>query len=133
MWTLKNIILITDVQHGWRRNSLQTDVVAIETETHKCLRVEVVTNDDDNISQRHEAIGTQRLYGHFANVFDGDGLEIEVHAHDAAAAMNNIIKKVSPDTKTRMIHSMYQKVQRRPSNGLLVALGTNLVKHGTQN
>lgn len=94
----ESIGIVTDARHGWRRNSRQTDVVAIGVETHKVLRVEVVTKDDDSVSQRHELLGTQRLYNYFEAAQDGDGVKIKVHAHDRNASVNKYIKKNHKDT-----------------------------------
>ena len=96
-----SIAMMSDARHGFRRNSRQTDVVAIGAETHKVIRVEVVTKDDDEISQRHEAVGTEKLYDYFESVLDGAGVHIKVHAHDRNVSVNKIIKKRSPDTQNQ--------------------------------
>ena len=94
----QHVSMITDARHGWRRNSRQTDVVAIGVETHKVLRLEVVTKVEEVISQRHELTGTRRLYEYFDSVFDGVGVGMKVHAHDRNASINNFVKREYPET-----------------------------------
>jgi hypothetical protein len=92
------ITIQTDARHGWRKNSKQTDVVAIGDNTHKVLNVEIVTREDDRCSQRHELIGTKRLYEYFDTCMDGAGVHVKMHVHDAAASVNAWLRKDQPNT-----------------------------------
>ena len=56
------ISIITDARHGWRKNSKQTDVPCIGHSTHKFLCDQIITKQDDPVFQRHEGIGTDRIY-----------------------------------------------------------------------
>jgi hypothetical protein len=61
------IRIMSDARHACRKNSYHTDVIAIGQRTHKVVSVEHVTKDDDVCTQRHEFIGTERLYANFNN------------------------------------------------------------------
>ena len=54
-----SVFLICDT---WRRNAKDTSVVCIGEITHKVLDHEHITKADDTVSQRHEKLGTQRVY-----------------------------------------------------------------------
>lgn len=57
--------IMTDARHACRKNSRHTDVVAIGQVTRKVVNVQHITKKDDKSTQRHEAIGTVRLYEDF--------------------------------------------------------------------
>ena len=59
---LDGIDIITHARHGWRKNSKDTSVVTIGEKTHKVLDCVQVTKADDPVAQRHELIGTKRIY-----------------------------------------------------------------------
>ena len=51
---------MTDARHGWRKNSKDTSVVALEEQTHKVMDCVHVTKTRDPVTQRHERIGTEK-------------------------------------------------------------------------
>ena len=57
------IEIITDVRHGWKKNEKDSSIVASGEKTHKVLQCINVTKRDDPVSQRHEKVGTEKLYG----------------------------------------------------------------------
>ncbi|CAG2211866.1 unnamed protein product [Mytilus edulis] len=59
---LTSIDIMTDARHGWRKNAKDSSVVAIGEKMHKVLKCEHITKADDFVSQRHEKLGTQRIY-----------------------------------------------------------------------
>jgi hypothetical protein len=59
---LETIDIMTDARHGWHNKAKDTSVVAIRENTHKVLKCEHVTKTDDLVTQRHEKIGTERIY-----------------------------------------------------------------------
>ena len=56
---------ITDARHSARKNSKFTDVVCIGYTSHKVEDHVVVSREDDSCPQRHELIGTKKLYENF--------------------------------------------------------------------
>lgn len=76
--TPEGIDILTDARHGWRKNSRQTDVVCLGGITKKVIRLETVTRADDSIAQRHEMIGTLRVYKHLKD----HQVRIRRHCHD---------------------------------------------------
>ena len=84
----------TDARHGWRKNSKDTSVVALGKETHKVIGHEHITKEDDSVSQRHELLGTKRLYDHF----EKEGVGIRVHAHDRNQSINKFIRETTTAT-----------------------------------
>jgi hypothetical protein len=65
------ISILTDARHGGRRNAKDTNVVFIGHETHKVLKEQHVTKEDDECTQRHELLGIKKLYSYIpmAEVF----------------------------------------------------------------
>ena len=57
---LDGINIMTDARHGWRKNSKDTSVVALEEQTHKVMDCVHVTKTRDPVTQRHERIGTEK-------------------------------------------------------------------------
>ena len=78
------IHILTDARHGWRKNARQTDVVCMGGKHHKVIALETVTSKDDPVAQRHEKIGTIRLYDQLESL----ELCIETHCHDNNASIN---------------------------------------------
>lgn len=58
--TLGTISIMSDARHGWRKNAIDTSVVAIGEKSHKVLSCQHVTKSDDVISQRHGKLGTEK-------------------------------------------------------------------------
>ena len=94
------IAILTDARHGCRRNAKDTNVVCIGNQTHKVLREEHVTREDDAITQRHELLGTRRLYDYFDSDISSIGgpVRINIHAHDRNASLNKFIREERPKT-----------------------------------
>ena len=78
------IDIATDAQHGCRKNTKDTSVVALGEKTHHVVAIEHVTKVDDFITQRHERLGTERIYTRM----EENGAYVNVHAHDANGAVN---------------------------------------------
>ena len=69
------IDILTDARHGWRNNAKDTTVVAIGDLTHKVIANEHVTRSDDPVAQRHELLGSKRIYDSFRNKDISIGLQ----------------------------------------------------------
>ena len=59
---MDGINILTYAWHGTRRNSKYTDVVCIGAESHKVLRIETITRADEPCAQKHELLGTNKIY-----------------------------------------------------------------------
>jgi hypothetical protein len=90
------ISIVTDARHGWRKNSRQTDVVCVGHLTHRVISNQIITKDDDPAAQRHERLGTERIYHHLANHRDGP-VYVRIHAHDRNLAINKYVRESHPD------------------------------------
>ena len=88
------ISIMTDARHSCRKNSYHTDHLALGQLSHKIVDVQHITKDDDTCSQRHEALGFDRMY----QSFDGAGIKVQDHSHDRNATINNKIKTSRPET-----------------------------------
>ncbi|XP_070560549.1 uncharacterized protein [Ptychodera flava] len=88
------IDVMSDARHGTRRNTKHTDVVFLGDLSHKCIRKELVSKQDDSCSQRHEMVGVRRFY----NWADEKGVPILVHGHDNNASVNKFLREDRPDT-----------------------------------
>ncbi|CAG2196053.1 unnamed protein product [Mytilus edulis] len=75
---LTSIDIMTDARHGWRKNAKDSSVVAIGEKMHKVLKCEHITKADDFVSQRHEKLGTQRIYQYL----DDNDVKVGIHSHD---------------------------------------------------
>ena len=78
------IEVMTDARHGWRKNAKDTSVVAIGCRSHHVLQHIHVTKADDLCTQRHERIGTKKLYSYF----DDQDVSVAVHVHDRNMSIN---------------------------------------------
>lgn len=60
----KAISILTDAKHGCRRNAKDSSIVCTGNQTHKVIKEEQITKEEDVCTQRHEVIhvGTRRLY-----------------------------------------------------------------------
>lgn len=94
------ISILTDARHGFRKNSKDTNVVCIGNATHKVIRENHVTRTDDQCAQRHEILGTRRLYEFFDSNIPSIGgpITVRLHAHDRNASINKFIREERPDT-----------------------------------
>lgn len=83
------IDILTDARHGWRKNAKDTSVVAIGEKSHKVLSCQHVTKADDIVSQRHEKIGTERIY----NYLEEENVDVSVHCHDRNLSINKYVRE----------------------------------------
>ena len=86
------IDIVTDARHGTRKNSMHTDVVCLGARTHKVLRVETIRKLDCPSTQKHELIGTERIYSYFENLDDECKTSIRIHCHDRNTSVNKFIQ-----------------------------------------
>ena len=68
---MDGINILTDARHATRKNSKYTDVICLGANSHKVLHYETVTRGDDPCEQRHESLGTQRIYDHLQSQENG--------------------------------------------------------------
>ena len=78
--------ILTDARHGWRKNARQTDVVCLGNKNKKVVAYDVVTSVDDVCTQRHELLGTKRIY----EKLDQQGVVVSKHAHDNNAFISKL-------------------------------------------
>ena len=90
----QGINVMTDARHGWRKNAKDTSVVAIGESSHRVLQHVHITKDDDHCTQRHEALGTKKVYEYF----DSQNVSVAVHIHDRNMAINKLIRDSQPMT-----------------------------------
>ena len=95
---MDGINILTDARHATRKNSKYTDVICLGANSHKVLHYETVTRGDDPCAQRHESLGTQRIYDHLQSQENGS-VHIRVHCHDRNASVNKWIRDNRPDTE----------------------------------
>jgi hypothetical protein len=88
----KMIDIATDARHGWRKNAKDTSVVAIGDNSHKVLQCVHVTKEMDHVSQRHEKLGTEKIY----MFLETKDINVRIHAHDRNMAINKWVKTHSP-------------------------------------
>jgi hypothetical protein len=86
------INIMTDARHGWRRNAAQSDIVALGQIHHRVVGLEVVTRQDDPVSQTHEMKGVELLYRHF----DEKGVSVHIHGHDRNVSVNKFLSVNKP-------------------------------------
>ncbi|VDI76549.1 Hypothetical predicted protein [Mytilus galloprovincialis] len=96
----EGIDIVTDARHGTRKNSMYTDVVCLGARTHKVLRVETISKVDCTSAQKHELIGTERIYEYFKNLRDEYEVKIRVHCHDRNTSVNKFIRINGIDTES---------------------------------
>ena len=95
---LDGIDILTDARHATRKNSRYSDVVCIGAKSHKVLRAEIVSRDDDQHAQRHELVGTKRIYDYLDTADGGTGVHVRVHCHDRNTSVNKWIEDSRPAT-----------------------------------
>ena len=120
------ISILTDARHGWRKNSSQTDVVCIGQQSHRVLVDSIITKEDDSVAQRHERIGTERIYNMLQAHQDGP-IQVDMHAHDRNMSVNKYVKDHQEDTKNQNdVWHVVKALEKEISN---VAKGAKY-KHG---
>ena len=77
-----------------------TDVVCLGARTHKVLRVETVSKIDCPSSQKHELIGTERIYNYFKDLKNEFEVKIRVHCHDRNTSVNKFIRNSDMNTES---------------------------------
>ena len=85
----KGIYIVTVARHSTRRNSKYSDIVCIGYKSHKVLDHILVRREDDTCSQRHEMVGTKKLYENF----DSQNVSVRRHGHDRNASVNKFIRE----------------------------------------
>lgn len=85
------IDIVTYARYGTRKNSMYTDVVCLGARTHKVLRVETLSKADCPSTQKHELIGTERIYSYFEHLDDEHKVNIRLHCHDRNTSVNKFI------------------------------------------
>lgn len=83
------ISIMTDARHHCRRNSYHTDHVAIGLKTHKVVDIQHINGNDDNCSQRHEAVGFDRMY----ESLDLSNIKVAHHVHDRNMTINKRLRE----------------------------------------
>ena len=114
---LSGIDIMTDARHGWRKNAEDSSVVAIGDKMHKVLKCEHVTKADDKVSQRHEKLGTERIYQYLEQKY----IQVNVHTHDRNLGINKFVKdrentvnQNDPWHAIKKLKSAMQKVSAGP-------------------
>ena len=79
---------MTDARHGWRKISKDTTVVALGEKTHQVMDCEHITKAQDKVAQRHERLGTEKIYNNLA----AKDISIKIHSHDRNMAVNKFVK-----------------------------------------
>jgi hypothetical protein len=82
------ICIMTDARHACRKNSYHTDHVALGRHTRKVVDYQHINKLEDNVTQRHEAIGCSRMY----DAFEDNNIKVKEHAHDRNLSINRQIK-----------------------------------------
>ena len=74
-----------------RRNSKYTDVVCIGAESHKVLRIETITRADEPCAQKHELLGTKKIYDYLENQ-EGGSVSVRVLCHDRNMSVQSWVR-----------------------------------------
>ena len=88
------IDIITDARHGWRKNAYDTSVVAIGEKSNKVIDCQHVSKNDDPVTQRHEMIGTKRIYARLQESV----VSVRTHTHDRNMSVNKYVREEQPYT-----------------------------------
>jgi hypothetical protein len=86
--TWQGIDVASDARHGWRKNAKDTSVVVIGDQSHRVLQHIHITKADDHCTQRHEKLGTERMYEYF----EQKGVSVRTHAHDRNMSINKYVR-----------------------------------------
>ena len=84
----EGINVLTDARHGWRKNAKDSSIVVIGEKSHKVLRHEHVTKQDELSTQKHELLGTKRALEYF----DEKQVLVQGVAHDRNTSVNKLVK-----------------------------------------
>lgn len=69
-------------------------MVCIGYLTHKVLKDEIITKDDEPSAQHHETLGTNIIYEHLQS----ENVPIAAHAHDRNASVNKYSREEHPSS-----------------------------------
>ncbi|KAK3083302.1 hypothetical protein FSP39_018873 [Pinctada imbricata] len=83
---LGEVDIMTDARHGWRKNAKDSTIVALGDKTHKVISCQHITKSDDRVTQRHEKIGTKKIYE------DLQSNDVSVGVHDRNLSVNKFIR-----------------------------------------
>ncbi|VDI01872.1 Hypothetical predicted protein [Mytilus galloprovincialis] len=89
---LTSIDIMTDSRDGWRKNAKDSSVVAKEK---KCPT-------DDFVSQRHETLGTQRVYQYL----DDNDVKVGIHSFDRNISINTFVRLSSVVNQNDLWHGI---------------------------
>ena len=89
---------MTDARHGTRKNARQTDVICLGNSTQKVVAYHVVTSEDDPVAQRHELLGTKKIYQELTE----KGVSIRRHAHDNNASITKYVREIQTQTENQL-------------------------------
>lgn len=84
-----SIDLVTDARHSTRRNSKFTDVACLGYNTKQVIHHEIVSRADDPCAQRHELLGTKRIYAHL----ETKQINVRRHGHDRNTSVSKYIRE----------------------------------------
>ncbi|XP_078698483.1 uncharacterized protein LOC144925983 isoform X2 [Branchiostoma floridae x Branchiostoma belcheri] len=84
----RGLKVLSDARHCWRKNAYNSDVVFLGHTTHRVIRHELVTKEDEPVFQNHEIVGTRRFY----EWPDARGLSIHLHGHDRNLTVNKFLE-----------------------------------------
>ena len=79
----------TDARHGTRKNSAYSDVIALGGTTHKVVSAQMISKQDDPITQNHELIGVKKMY----QEFDNKNISVRIHRHDRNSSVNKYLSQ----------------------------------------
>ncbi|KAK3091924.1 hypothetical protein FSP39_023755 [Pinctada imbricata] len=85
---LGEVDIMTDARHGWRKNAKDSTIVALGDKTHKVISCQHITKSDDRVTQRHEKIGTKKIY----EDLQSNDVSVGVHVHDRNLSINKFIR-----------------------------------------
>ncbi len=98
----EGISVISDARHGWRKNAKDTSVVVIGEHSHKVLQHEHVTKMDDPVTQRHEALGTERCLNQFLH----QDVPVKMWIHDRNPTVNKNIRNADIINQNDLWHGI---------------------------
>ena len=90
----QGINIMTDARHGWRKNAKDSSIVCIGEKSHAVLQHVHITKKDDHVSQRHEKVGTEKVYEYLSD----QGVSAAVHTHDRNMSINKYIREQQKPT-----------------------------------
>ena len=89
---------MTDARHGTRKNARQIDVICLGNSTQKLVVYNVVTPKDDPLAERHELLGTKKIYQELTE----KGITIRRHAHDNNSSITKYVREVKIQTENQL-------------------------------